>query len=150
MALALGAAACGDDESAAGSCFDYSSFDGSSPATGFAAVAPIFQNSCGLSTGCHGTAPGTATQPYIGSDPAALRADNIEIDSQKEPGLKRVKAGDPANSFLMIKVDGTLECDILTCADDQSCGGTMPPQTPLGDDQKNTIRRWIAQGALTM
>jgi hypothetical protein len=147
MALALSAAACGDDETAAGACFDYDGYDGSSPATGFSAVAPIFQNSCGLSMACHQNTPGSVLQPYIGSDPVALRTENVGVASTKEPGMQRIKPNEPANSFLMHKVDGTLECESLTCAGDMSCGGAMPPATTLAEDQKETIRRWIAQGA---
>ncbi|MCC6557428.1 MAG: hypothetical protein IT372_31140 [Polyangiaceae bacterium] len=151
-ALALAASAgCGDDSGtgggASGNCFDYGSFDGSSPAVTFSGdVGPILDQSCALSMSCHGGA-GSAGRPYIGSDAAQLRAQNIAVPSSRESRMNLINPSDPAHSFLMHKIDGTFECDALLCGGDASCGTPMPPDAPLDAAGADTIRRWIAQGA---
>ncbi|MEZ4315197.1 MAG: hypothetical protein R3F14_44850, partial [Polyangiaceae bacterium] len=109
------------------SCFDYSSFDGTAPAVGFKAdVLPLFQRSCGVSTSCHGdiNMP-NENRPYLGPNKDATATDAeidaifaaiVDVGSFYEPGMSIVKSGDPENSFMMYKLDGTLECAALTCA----------------------------------
>ena len=59
---------------------------------------------------------------------------------------KIVAPGDPGKSFLMHKMDNSLKCETLTCG--AKCGGSMPLGSPtLSQDQRDTVRRWIAQGA---
>jgi hypothetical protein len=67
-----------------------------------------------------------------------------------------VAAGDPTNSYLMHKLDGD-SCQWATdCAANQSvnqefagCGILMPFDSPeLAADTRDTIRRWIKQGAM--
>jgi hypothetical protein len=154
MVVAASAAACGDDSGSgsgggsAGACYDYGSFTGDSPAVSFATdVAPILQQSCGLSTSCHGTKNGPADRPYLGSDGAQVLTENVGKDAQKEPGMKRIAPSDPAHSFMMHKIDGTFDCEALTCGADSSCGTKMPQGGALAAAQADTIRRWIAQGA---
>lgn len=140
-------------------CYDYTAFDSTTPTVSFQAdVLPIFQKSCGLSSSCHGVENSakegqhylgpkngsTATQAQID----AIFAENVDVDSAKDPGMKVIAPGDPAHSFMLHKLDDTLACAFLACTDDD-CGGSMP----LGGDTKpaeerDTIRRWIAQGAL--
>jgi hypothetical protein len=60
--------------------------------------------------------------------------------------MKRVAPGDPEHSYVMHKIDGTLECGLVSC--DEGCGLAMPPTLkPLSADEKDTVRRWIAHGA---
>lgn len=161
LSIPLSMAACGGDEtgtgSGDGSCFDYSSFNGMTPAVAFQAdVLPIFRNSCGLSSSCHGTQGGPIAQPFLGppasagmasqSDIEAIFAANVGVASVKEPNMKIVTPGDAANSFLMHKMDNSLKCETLTCGG--NCGGSMPLGSPtLGQDQRDIVRRWIQQGA---
>jgi hypothetical protein len=51
--------------------------------------------------------------------------------------IARVKAGDPDNSLLMQKLQGT-----------QKCGSSMPPGGKLSDDQLKLVRDWIMMGAM--
>lgn len=162
MAMALAASGCGDDSDTgsgtpAGSCFDYDAFNAGSPAVTFRAdVLPLFQRSCSTSaTSCHGSEAGTSDRQYLGpqlgtmateEQIAKIMAQNVGVPSKKEPGLSRVAKGDPANSFLMHKMDEPL-CEDLTCAADKSCGSAMPLGQTLEQGDRDVVRRWIAQGA---
>lgn len=193
-AFGLVAAACGSSSSsggtgagsAAGDCYDYSTFDGTSPTVTFSAdVLPIFRGSCGISSACHGCddigTPGCTNpgyQPYLGTSvaqaapttaqiaaiiastvgqPAALQTSSIDGTQVGNPDMSIIKAGNPANSFMMYKLDGSfptvpdnteVTCSTLTCASTMSCGGAMPSGVaPISSTERDTLRRWIAQGA---
>lgn len=142
----------------ASACFDYSKFDAMSPTVSFKTdVLPFFQQSCGISTSCHGdiNMPDDK-RPYLGpnkdttamqSDIDAIMASIVGVQSYYEPGMPIVKAGEPENSFLMYKLDGTFDCDKLTCGND--CGALMPQgvSDPVEQTSRDAVRRWIAQGA---
>lgn len=157
----LGASCGGDDtsETTGGACFDYSTFDGATPAVSFSAdVLPIFQQSCSLSTSCHGNVAGTNGRPYMGpigqmtptmEQVAEIFAQNVNVNAVAAD-MKIVAPGDPKASFMTHKIDGTLssECGV-TCAS-TGCGTPMPQATefvPIDASKRDTIRRWIAQGA---
>lgn len=139
-------------------CFDYSSFDGSTPAVSFKAdVLPILRQSCGLSSACHGNQSNpTGDRPYLGpalkdgeatdAQIAAIFDQNVNKAAMKEPKMKIVAPGDPANSFLLYKLDGT-SCGKLACAASASCGTQMPQGGVMPCEQRDILRRWIAQGA---
>jgi hypothetical protein len=160
IAIGLGAAGCGDGGetgSTAGGCFDYTKFDGMTPTVGFAKdVLPIFSQSCALSNSCHGDQSGPATQPYLGpmggvmpsaSELSAIFAANVNADSLKATGMKIVVPGKPDQSFMMFKVDNALSCPGVTCKD-AACGTSMPQASAtLPAATRDTIRRWISQGA---
>lgn len=140
-------------------CFDYSTFDGTRPSASFLVdVLPVFQQSCGLSMTCHGSqVPVAPNHPYLGPSPAnqatpqdieEIFAQIVGVASVTEPSLAIVTPGEPESSILMHKLDATLECDALACAQADGCGAPMPLRgTQLPDDQRDAIRRWIAQGA---
>jgi hypothetical protein len=51
--------------------------------------------------------------------------------------VNRVVPNDPANSFLMAKLNGT-----------QDCGGSMPAAAPLlSPEQRAIVEDWILDGA---
>ena len=59
------------------------------------------------------------------------------MTSIQEPSLSRVAAGDPDNSYLVQKVEGTA-----------STGARMPLGRPALDQSTiDDIRRWISDGA---
>lgn len=70
-------------------------------------------------------------------------------------GAKLIVAGDPANSFFMLKLDGCQSSAGLQCVKIKSnktdplelCGESMPDGELLCDDERDIFRRWIAQGA---
>ncbi|MCK6548800.1 hypothetical protein L6R52_23350 [Myxococcota bacterium] len=156
LGLALGAAACDGEDSL---CHETSGVDLTSPTVGFRTdVLPILRNSCGLSQACHGSEASSGGYFYLGPSNAmgaatdaqigAIFDQTVGVATTLTTGVPRVKAGDPANSFLMHKIDGTLQCATLSCAATNECGTTMPQGGPLlAEAQRDTIRRWIAQGA---
>ncbi|RYE90019.1 MAG: hypothetical protein EOO75_10815 [Myxococcales bacterium] len=75
----------------------------------------------------------------------------VGVAAEIDKGLTRVKAGDPAGSFLIDKLraaDGGFKvthCDEKTSI----CGDPMPQGSAgLDPEQIARIERWIAQGAL--
>lgn len=148
-------------------CFNYTTFDATTPAVHFKAdVLPILRLSCGLSNSCHGDPNGSGGQHFYGpklSDPEPDAATIQKIFDQSvnktavaEPTLKVIAPGNPVGSFLLYKLDGDpgakaeeqVACSALACAIDQSCLSSMPLNGPaLPADKRDTIRRWIAQGA---
>ncbi len=161
--------ACGDDTGGAGGqscssdvdaegCFDASCWTEVEGRSFRADVLPILERSCSLSGACHGDASSPANsagyRPYLGnvdeqanpSDVAAIRAVLI---GQKSPSsaLSLVEPGRPEDSYLMHKVDGTLDCARAACG--ELCGKAMPdPNGLLPRSDRDTLRDWIAQGAL--
>jgi hypothetical protein len=62
----------------------------------------------------------------------------VGVASRQKPGLLRVAAGDPENSYLIHKLEG--RSDII--------GGRMPNRGPyLSDGQIAIVKRWIELGA---
>lgn len=141
-------------------CFDSSCFKSDSPVVSFKTdVLPILRTSCGLSNSCHGNENGQGGQHYLGpknSDPAPTAAQiQIIFDTwiNQPPvikaGMNLITPGDPEQSFFMHKLDG-LKCSKLMCSGDE-CGKLMPlgatENTLYDADKRDTLRRWIAQGA---
>ena len=63
----------------------------------------------------------------------------VNVESTEAPGMMRVAPGDPDNSYLWRKVEGThLEV---------GSGDQMPQRGSLSDADKATIHDWIAGGA---
>jgi hypothetical protein len=97
--------------------------------------ANVFTPRC---SGCH-TGPASNTLPG-GMDltsATASRASLVGVASIEVPALERVRVGDPANSYLIQKVEGTA-----------AAGGQMPlGQAPLNQATINAIRQWITDGA---
>lgn len=182
MALGMGIAGCDGDDGGTGggggaggsgsggaggsgtgggssACFDYTGFDGSSPAVGLRAdVMPILQTSCTFAASCHGAESGSAGHVFLGPSAGtmptdmqiqAMLAQTVGVNPEhSSPGIPLITASDPARSFLMHKMDGTVGCADLACAADSSCGQAMPPAQPtIAQDRRDTVRRWIAQGA---
>jgi hypothetical protein len=109
-------------------------------------VVPILTSSCAFST-CHGekTSPGN-NGLYLGTqqgtpDATAIHASVLATAVSYD--MPVVTPGDPSQSFLMHKADG----DACTLCKNL-CGESMPQSTQLLPvASRDTIRRWIAQGA---
>ena len=61
----------------------------------------------------------------------------VGIQSSQDAGFQRVEAGDPDNSYLVQKLEGTA-----------STGQVMPPGAPLPQTEIDVIRQWITDGAI--
>jgi hypothetical protein len=136
--------------------------DLTTPAVSFATdVLPIFQNNCGASLSCHvkdgAEAPVLSVlrspDGGIGElDAAGVVQSLVGIPSLEDPGMDLVTANDPANSFMMHKLDGD-ECTLVagcarTLTTYSNCGIPMPfAEDSLEAGTRDTVRRWIAQGA---
>ncbi|HSW15964.1 MAG TPA: hypothetical protein VLJ86_01960 [Ramlibacter sp.] len=98
-------------------------------------VLPIFKQHC---MACHITGE---EQGGLALAPRRAHASLVGVPSRASP-LQRVKPGQPDASYLIRKLDGT----------HQEAGGTGV-QMPMGGavldaTLRDTIRRWIAEGAM--
>ena len=132
-------------------CSDYSppaSFNAQAPTVSFARdVMPIFTQSCAFSS-CHGSATGNSNGVFLGgSDAAKVHRAIVDVRSSKLPTMSFVKPGDPRESFLMRKMDGS-HCVLDAQCTGGDCGQSMPRNDEtLPVDTRDTVRRWIAQGS---
>jgi hypothetical protein len=139
-------------------------------------IVPIFETKCGVNASCHGdpVAP-LVGQPFLGlakggTDPSMVIRGIVGVRSPEAPSVDIVKPGDPANSYMMHKLDGD-QCQFASACNAQNmiawtaCGLQMPIDSviPLCLDSqaecvsqqalakqygyRDQIRRWIAQGA---
>jgi hypothetical protein len=116
-------------------------------------VMKVFNTSCGLST-CHGSTTAPQGNLFLGaesamrSDAAAVYAGLVGKASGELPSMPFVTAGDPSKSYLMHKLDGD-QCQYDAQCSGGSCMALMPSggTQPLPVATRDTIRRWIAQGA---
>jgi hypothetical protein len=148
-ALVLVLAACTGDDSGP-TCTTYvvpSTTDLTTPVVSLRNdVVPILTNSCAFSS-CHGlqSSPGN-NGLYLGTqmgtpDASAIHASVLAKAVSYD--MPVVTSGDPSQSFLMHKIDG----DACTLCKNL-CGESMPQGNPvLPVETRDTIRRWIAQGA---
>jgi hypothetical protein len=129
--------------------------------TAMAAVASCGGGDDGLGSGTGGGGGGTLQANFISIQdniltpicttchagagaPQGLRLDSansyallVGVASQEQPAFQRVMAGDPNDSYLIKKLEGTA-----------SVGGRMPlGGNPLAQADINVIRQWITDGA---
>ncbi len=108
----------------------------------WASVQGILQRGCVFSS-CHG---GPSAYPSLGEavDYNAL----VGVTSREVPSLRLVAPGDPAQSWLMIKLDGTMLQRAECRADPRVCGVSMPQGVPiLSRAERDLVRDWISMGA---
>jgi len=87
---------------------------------------------------CHNPNGGAFRQVGLDLSTAGSYDSLVGVASRQKPGLLRVAAGDPGNSYLLHKLEG--RTDII--------GGQMPNRGPyLSEGQLAIIRRWIELGA---
>ncbi|NUP08281.1 MAG: hypothetical protein HOW73_19700 [Polyangiaceae bacterium] len=140
-------------------CFNYECFEAPQAEVSFRTdVLPIFEQSCSLSSSCHGnpTSPDTPSgyQPYLGEvnqdetpSDVALILETIVSKPSHVSSMNIVDPGKPESSFLMHKMDDDLDCADLGC-DGGDCGDSMPQGTsPLPRETRDVVRAWIQQGA---
>jgi hypothetical protein len=117
-------------------------------------VMPIFNANCGA-TNCHGNGASSQGNLFLGSetakgsDSSMVRKGLIGTAGVELALLPLVTPGDPTKSYLMHKLDGDQCLYNAQCAN-MTCMAEMPSGLghPLPVANRDTIRRWIAQGAL--
>jgi hypothetical protein len=161
----------------AGACPPYQSdADLTTPVVSFGKdVIPIFEKTCGVGSTCHGgdpatdisqrgvflgCAPDASATCLVTGDPApqvyaGLIGPNADTPAE-ESCMPFVKPGNPTQSYLMRKMDSDL-CGMTCCTQNNAaagsvgamgCGTVMPYlQAVLPPSTRDTVRRWIVQGA---
>jgi hypothetical protein len=140
-----------------GGCVAYTTppgFDPKTPMTSFARnVMPLFDQSCSFSS-CHGSTSDSkgnlflGAQNSAGADAKTARMNIVSVMSQENPTMPYVTPGDPSKSYLMHKMDGDQCLFESSCTKPDGCQSSMPQGLdPLPVDQRDIVRRWIAQGA---
>jgi hypothetical protein len=109
-------------------------------------ILPALQPSCGAAaTSCHGGPTASGHVDYstsLARTPADVRADLVGVaPANAPPGFYRVKAGDPAHSWIVEKVSS-----------DQPGGSGYGARMPLGRPNLcqttiDTLVAWISAGA---
>ena len=133
-----------------GSPCDYAppaGFDALTPKVTFAAdVLPVFGRSCAFST-CHGSTTGPANGVFLGKDGPKAHAAIVGVKGDELPTMPFVTPGNPQESYLMRKMDGS-QCALDAQCTGASCQSSMPKgDVPLDVATRDVVRRWIAQGA---
>lgn len=106
-------------------------------------VVPIVQASCAL-TACHASKESNLGI-FLAYDPAQIYSE-LKKTSPTATGEAFVVPGDPAKSYLMVKLEGKQAALAAKCAAG-SCGAEMPPGSLLPADKLETVRKWITEGA---
>lgn len=137
-ALTLGLAGCGDPTPPAG--------PDAAAGPAYAEVHALLARACAFSR-CHG---GTAMSGglNLGDSPATSHAAIVNVASTQVPALRRVLPGNPAASWLMHKLDGTMGTVPACQLPGAMCGVSMPERAELlTAPERDLVRRWIAAGA---
>ncbi len=115
-------------------------------------VLGVFNGSCGFSS-CHGSVTSSKGNLFLGqqgisaSDASTVRQKIVAVASEELASMPFVTPGDPSKSFLMRKMDAD-QCLFDPQCVDHSCLESMPQgDSPLETAKRDTVRRWIAQGA---
>ncbi|MBT8068646.1 MAG: Ig-like domain-containing protein [Gammaproteobacteria bacterium] len=108
------------------------------PGASFGAVfseiqAGLFTPTCASST-CHG---GGNPAAGLNLEAASSHANLVGIASTQDAGIQRVNAGDPDNSYLIQKLEGTA-----------ATGQDMPPSGAILQADIDMVRQWISAGAV--
>jgi hypothetical protein len=162
---ALGATGCSSSSSSTAPGDDSSS----TPVSFKTDIMPIFQQSCTLSSVCHGQMNNSAEENlYLGenagNDATSIMnvyAGLVGVVSLEDPNMNIVTAGDVSKSYLTYKDKGTQDtlasecsmasmlCPDASCTAQTPCGASMPYLSSMLDSSKiDLIDNWITQGAM--
>lgn len=105
-------------------------------------VVPLVQESCAL-TACHSSKESNLGI-FLAYEPSQIYAELKKTSPTS--GEPFVVPGDPAKSYLVIKLEGK-QAALATKCPNGSCGTIMPPDDKLPDAKLETVRKWITEGA---
>jgi hypothetical protein len=94
-------------------------------------IQPIFSASCTLSS-CHNS----TAQAGLNLSSGQAFANIVNVACTSEPPKLRVKPADPANSYIVIKLEGR-----------QTAGAKMPLAGSISGTDLQNIKNWITKGA---
>ena len=102
-------------------------------------IQPVFNRSCAIA-GCH--RPPTSAQ-QLDLTKNVSYGQLVNVPSTEQPAVMRVAPGNPDDSYLIQKIEGTPGIS----------GGQMPVGCPgtvpcLSGDQMDMFRTWVTEGAL--
>ncbi len=95
--------------------------------------ANIFNRSCAVS-GCHDSG---SQQAGLDLSSGKAYGNLVNVPSSQKPNILRVKPGDPANSYIIMKLEGASGIS----------GRKMPLGGSLSNEQIDAIKQWIRNGA---
>ncbi|MGD8418782.1 MAG: hypothetical protein PVH91_17090, partial [Pseudomonadales bacterium] len=98
----------------------------------FGQVQQVFTNNCAFS-GCHA---GASPQQGMDLSEGQAYANIVNVPSQEMPSLDRIEPGDPDNSYLVRKIEGTGLLERMPAG-----------SPPLSDATIQLIRDWVSAGA---
>jgi hypothetical protein len=130
-------------------------------------VIPVFQQSCTLSSECHGQMNNVPEESlYLGENAGGTNAGTVYsmivgVPAKEIPSMNLVTAGDLDNSYLWHKINDSMtdlqnlgsQCMMAPtacsdCRTGQPCGSTMPyPSGTIDPTFACTIQNWISNGA---
>ncbi len=119
------------------------------PVVPFADVQALFVRSC-ITDACHGRSGSGGLRL---TSAALSHASLVDRPADQVPDVQLVAPGDPDNSYLVIKLDGSmrrvLPVACMTSPGRNPCGAQMPQlAAPLSQAERTLIRNWILGGAL--
>jgi hypothetical protein len=114
--------------------------NGSDAPTFAADVQPIFSANCAFS-GCHATSEVKPSGKPMHLSVGQAYANIVNVEAFERAGMDRVEPGEPDESYLIHKIQGTQ-------ADVGGSGERMPLGGQLTQTEIEIIRDWIAAGAI--
>jgi|GEM_PF-1052833 len=122
----------------------------------FSEVQAIFTRTCAMPA-CHGRGPngGGGSGGLFLTDGVTSHSSMVDQPSDQVSSVRLVVPGDPDNSYLVMKVEGTMRSRLpMQCAVSPGrnpCGVQMPQlAAPLTTAERTLIRNWILAGAPMM
>ncbi|CAN5556635.1 hypothetical protein BH11MYX1_BH11MYX1_05010 [soil metagenome] len=117
------------------------------PAVSYATdVFPALKAGNCMSASCHGIHDGAQGGLYLGSSAADMYTNLVGPMAGELSTMPLVMAGHPEESYLMHKLDSD-QCTLAMQCVNGNCESAMPLNNPLAAAARDTVRRWIAQGA---
>jgi hypothetical protein len=118
-----------------------------SPTVSYASdVFPALKAGNCLSASCHGIHDGAQGGLYLGSSAADMYTNLVGPMAGELSSMPLVMPGHPEDSYLMHKLDAD-QCTLALQCLNGDCERGMPFNDPLAAASRDTVRRWIAQGA---